>query len=71
MNSCFTANNWLDFRKTAFARGSNMLMLDKVTPIGKVQLLANAGIKRLSVITAVVINPVPIGFEIVAKRFIF
>ena len=46
-------------------------MPDKTTSIGKTQPMANAGIERISVITATVINPVPGTFEIVAKLFDF
>ena len=40
-----------------------ILMLDKTTPIGKAQLLVNAGIERLLVIRAVVIIPVPTRYS--------
>ena len=46
-------------------------MPDKATPTGKAHPLVNAGIERLQFMTAVVINPVPKAFEIIAKRFIF
>ena len=68
---CFSANNLLDFREAAFAKGSNILMSDKDMPIGKAQPLSNTGIERMPVITTVAINPVPTAFEIVAKRLIF
>ena len=55
----------------AFAMGSNMLMPDKATSIGKAQPLATAGMERLPVITAAAANPMPITFAIVANRLIF
>ena len=69
--SCFTVNNWLDLREAAVARGSSIVMLDEATPTGEDHSRVNAGIERLALITAVVINPVPMPFEIIAKRFIF
>lgn len=43
-------------------------MPDKAMLIGMVQPLANTGIERRPVITAVAINPVPAVLEIVAKH---
>ena len=48
-----------------------MLRLENTTPIYEDQPLTNARIEKLSVIKAVVINLVPIAFEIEAKRVIF
>ena len=68
--STFTVNNWLNFEEEAVSRGNGKAMLDKVIPTGKVHPLIIAGIERLPVITAVMTNPMPTAFEIVAKRFI-
>ena len=68
--SCFTANNWLDFREAAFFRGNNMLIPDNAMPIGKTQQLANEEIEILPVITAEAINSVPTASEKVAKSLI-
>ena len=45
-------------------------MPEKATPTDKAHSLVNAGRKGVPVKTTVVINQVPIAFEIVAKRFI-
>ena len=66
----FTVNNWLNFEEEAAFRGNGKAMLDKVIPTGKVHPLIIAGIERLPVITAVMINPMPTSFDIVAKGFI-
>ena len=66
--SYFTANNWLNFRETAFTKCSNMLMPDKATPIDQSQPLRNVEIEALLVVTAAVINTVQIAFETVAKH---
>ena len=66
----FTVNNWLNFEEEAVFRGNGKVMFDKVIPTGKVHPLIIAGIEILPVITAVMINPMPTSFEIVAKRFI-
>lgn len=53
--SCFRASDWLGIREGAVAKGNSIVMLDKATPIVKVQLLVNTGIERLPVTMAVVI----------------
>ena len=69
--SCFTASDWLGLREAAVARDNSIVMLDKPTSIGKTQLLVNAGIERLPVTTAVVMNLLTTVFRTAAKRFIF
>ena len=48
-------SDWLGIREGAVAKDNSIVMLDKATPIVKVQLLVNTGIERLPVTMAVVI----------------